>query len=615
LTLAKEFRGSKPLDEIGKTAGNVSEQGKKTIDKTADAAQDAVDETEKKGRAAVDRTTNRTQETATNTIDNTSDTLKKAFGGWPLPNQTDKAIDNATNSIKGGVGSTLNASKDVADTALDKGANASSEAVNVSRDAVIIAWNASTSPFAVLGNDAKTTEAGNSKALINFVIVGIMAFLAVSIGLGYIIDKGAFPSLMMPKKRPSAMTVSLLTASYALLVPGLTGFIFSFNIVINEGDWLRLAVTKDNEGNPGPCTESAVSLLHRLLSSGNALGAFFLFLYAVLVPLFKVTALIFGECWRCSEDEALVNRSRLCILSVHFISKWASPDMFAYVLFNHLLRSLHQPPTLESVGHLDVGFDYFSIFCLLSTFASLGIRPPPPPKKPAEPAAPILATGTRGLRTAISGLTCMWSICMLVGVSISCLRMRLDERAFDQMEPTTKASAMLIIEDLNLTERMSADVSIVGCLMSLVRWLLFAGEANLVLAFVLLAGFVVVLPIWHMMVLLKAAYQIDGVEAATTGQLDPRPDSSSAAVDSATVLNHIAMLDVCIMGVAVVVLCSGAYKEQGLIMSLGYGFFSCLAAEVFRYTAHYMVMNAARKSMGDLPAGILLRQRTISNLS
>jgi len=79
---------------------------------------------------------------------------------------------------------------------------------------------------------------------------------------------------------------------------------------------------------------------------------------------------------------------------VQQISKWACPDMFAYILLTYLVRSLNHPPTLQGLMQLDLGFTCFSIFCVGSTVSSLGIRrPAEPPRK--EGASPRRQLGSR----------------------------------------------------------------------------------------------------------------------------------------------------------------------------------------------------------------------------
>mmetsp|Transcript_52993 Transcript_52993/g.134430 ORF Transcript_52993/g.134430 Transcript_52993/m.134430 type:complete len:148 (-) Transcript_52993:152-595(-) len=76
----------------------------------------------------------------------------------------------------------------------------------------------------------------------------------------------------------------------------------------------------------------------------------------------------------------------MCILAVQMISKWASPDMFAYMLLMYLVGGLDHPPTLKGVGQLDLGFRSFALFCIFSTVASLGIQAPELPTSETAPA-------------------------------------------------------------------------------------------------------------------------------------------------------------------------------------------------------------------------------------
>lgn len=477
-------------------------------------------------------------------------------------------------------------------------------------------WNAQNFPWKALRRGASVEAAGNSQAYINTVFVLIVVFIAGAIGLGRIIDKGALPSIMPPEDRPSALTICLLAASYLLLMPGLVAYMFSYNIVIQLGSLPPLGITRDDLGNPGPYTHSMLSFIKSMFDNDNILGGVFMLFYAVIIPVLKLAALFLGEYWRQSEDGVLVKRSRFCIVSVHKLSKWASPDMFAYIFLQYLFRHMHDPPTVKAAGHVDAGFACFSVFCVLSTFASLGIRPPPArfddarssPTQTDEANALIQATGTGNLRKAITGLVSIFFMCMIAGVYCPCLTMRLDMEKLDMKGRASELARALIIRQ-NLDEKMHADVSIVGCCLSLVTWVCASGELCMVFAFVLLLGFAVILPVWHMIVLLQAAFRLDAsVAASKAGQHHHQSSPDYAAIDTATLLNHIAMLDVLIMGVAGVVFCTGGYAESGLVINMGYSLIFLLTAEVIRYVGHYLVLSSAQMPNGGWPAGALLHR-------
>ncbi|CAE8582696.1 unnamed protein product, partial [Polarella glacialis] len=126
-------------------------------------------------------------------------------------------------------------------------------------------------------------------------------------------------------------------------------------------------------------TESTVSFVGELSNSGSWAGAAFIVLYAMVIPAVKIVLLILGEVWYDSGKAWKVRSSRRCILTLHSISKWASPDMFAYVLLLCLFRKMHHPPDLISEGRLSMGFTCFSIFCVGSTIGTLGVHPPTEP--------------------------------------------------------------------------------------------------------------------------------------------------------------------------------------------------------------------------------------------
>ncbi|CAJ1392198.1 unnamed protein product, partial [Effrenium voratum] len=57
-----------------------------------------------------------------------------------------------------------------------------------------------------------------------------------------------------------------------------------------------------------------------------------LILYAMVVPALKIGFLILAELWRESPDPRQVLFAKRSIQVVQMISKWACPDMFAYIL-------------------------------------------------------------------------------------------------------------------------------------------------------------------------------------------------------------------------------------------------------------------------------------------
>jgi hypothetical protein len=283
--------------------------------------------------------------------------------------------------------------------------------------------------------------------------------------------------------------------------------------------------------------------------------------------------------------------------------------MFAYIMLLYLFRELDDPPIFVSLGHLDVGFALFSIFCVVSTVASLGIQLPD-----SSPEMANYPQDRLGLASWIEVLTtwlvAIFAALLAIGFSMPCLSMRLNEQAFSSMGPSMEQIAKVMIEVFRLSERLSADVSLKNCTFALARWTWFEGEATCIFAFILVLVFAIVLPALHMIMLLVAVSQLgssgpllDSKEGLTE-QATPQ-----TAVAAATWLNHVAMLDVCIMGVAVMLASSQMYQKEGLTLSFGPGIVALLGAEMVRYTTHFLVLSAAASAVGAgvaAPAGRML---------
>ncbi|OLQ10422.1 hypothetical protein AK812_SmicGene5869 [Symbiodinium microadriaticum] len=166
---------------------------------------------------------------------------------------------------------------------------------------------------------------------INIQVVTCVGVLLAVLGMGYAAD------VLFPAKkvltRPSYTCLAMLLGSYAILIPGLVSNLFEFllgvqmlgiNVLLTEVD-----------GEPGPIAESTFGLVHLLCKTGGYVGAILVVIYAMVIPSVKLIALIVAEIWRDSEDPRQVQKSKRFIQVVQFISKWACPDMFAYILLLH----------------------------------------------------------------------------------------------------------------------------------------------------------------------------------------------------------------------------------------------------------------------------------------
>eukprot|EP00913_Durusdinium_trenchii_P000632 g585.t1 len=199
----------------------------------------------------------------------------------------------------------------------------------------------------------------------------------------------------------------MLIASYVLLVPGLTQVIFSFNIVVNV---LGHRIDVQPEKGHVACTETITGLVELLNRTGSRTGAVLIVLYAVVVPILKLLLLALGEAFRYSSARGCVMISRTCILVVQSISKWACPDMFAYILLVHLVRLL------------DNG-------SLILTAATLGQCIHPKVIRSSLPRAALLTTRTPWcspsmLRRVTTVLCVAFVILFGVGLFLPCMALR-----------------------------------------------------------------------------------------------------------------------------------------------------------------------------------------------
>merc|ERR1719382_606455 len=110
-----------------------------------------------------------------------------------------------------------------------------------------------------------------------------------------------------------------------------------------------------------------------MIHQGNIVGAALVAVYAMAIPALKLLLIVIGFLLQIWGSATCMRWARRCIVTVRIISRWACPDMFAYILMMYLFRSLNKPPTVHSQLDLDLGFVAFCVFCVGSTISSLGL--------------------------------------------------------------------------------------------------------------------------------------------------------------------------------------------------------------------------------------------------
>jgi len=271
------------------------------------------------------------------------------------------------------------------------------------------------------------------------------------------------------------------------------------------------------------------------------------------------------------------------------VSKWACPDMFAYVLLLFLLRHMSHPPTILVSANLELGFLAFSLFCLNSTFSSLAVPLPALPSDtrvaPTKPWC-LRCFGYCGMKVVSLLLAVGFLTGWFFGIIVPCMKLDLDIN--DLKIPS---EIKTVLDGLHLASLVHAEVTLWSAAAATLGWI-SAGEIAMVMAFVLIAIFVILLPLLDVLVLLAIAvtHTPDSVVVRARGiRDDDKPHTSHWGMKVAEVLGHTEMLDVFIMGLCVIAAAGEAYRSDGIIISLSVGLWSLLGAEVLHYILYYMV--------------------------
>jgi len=391
---------------------------------------------------------------------------------------------------------------------------------------------------------------------------------------------------------PRGWVVGVLVASYLMLVAAVGSTLFSFNMFLRAhidllGD-VAYNLTRE------PKTESTLSVISLLFRTGGNVAALLVILYAMVIPALKVILLIAGEAWRKSESERLRQVSSVCIALVQVGSKWATPDLFAYILLLFLFRHLNHPPLVQAEGVLDVGFCSFGTFCICSTLSTLAIHRPPPigagpgttsPAcgQPARKPALLRRLGGAGAGLVIAVLEVGFAALLVAGILTPCMGLHLNaDVLLEPQGPVPRSMGWLLeetIDKLGLRPLLRAEVSLWNCLVALWGYM-SEGEAASVMAFTMVAGLALLLTVADMLMLALATLHL--------GRTGP-----NKAMEVSRLLKHITMLDVFCMGVLVVCLAGEAYRSEGFNLGLRRGLLPLVGAEVLHYAAYRLVSDAA----------------------
>eukprot|EP00747_Dinoflagellata_sp_TGD_P115819 gnl/TRDRNA2_/TRDRNA2_172243_c1_seq3.p1 gnl/TRDRNA2_/TRDRNA2_172243_c1~~gnl/TRDRNA2_/TRDRNA2_172243_c1_seq3.p1 ORF type:complete len:452 (+),score=31.31 gnl/TRDRNA2_/TRDRNA2_172243_c1_seq3:75-1358(+) len=368
---------------------------------------------------------------------------------------------------------------------------------------------------------------------------------------------------------------------------------------------------------PGAFTVSTFSFAHTMATHGSMQGACLLTFYAVVIPVIKIALLILGEIGRLSIFPLRVSWARMSIFVVQAISKWASPDMFAYIIMCVLFRAVDsgpQPgfqPRIISDAVLDVGFTCYCTFCVFSTIASLAIK------------LPGVDSGTEAVSGELSGLprNFLASMSIFAGFCFAGAIFFLSRGLF--------LPVMIVNTDLHhisswpkstdvpiatVESMLEKKLTIADCVCFLFSWTFERGELNSALALGMLAIFVVLFTVLDLFVLIvlliSCQFQMPRYKLVTPQTESKGKDAAASlgTLEVAHILKHLSMLDVAIMGIWLFTWCAAPYKDYGLSFSCGIGLLWLFFAEALHYITFYVVTSICQQStqvMHEDPSAVM----------
>mmetsp|Transcript_39488 Transcript_39488/g.73618 ORF Transcript_39488/g.73618 Transcript_39488/m.73618 type:complete len:523 (-) Transcript_39488:157-1725(-) len=434
---------------------------------------------------------------------------------------------------------------------------------------------------------------GDSPEQINWLAFLVVVSVGLALVLGWLLDSRCRGALM--EGRPHFWAILLLLVSYLLLIPGLINPVFSFSIVINV-----LGHRKDVEPEAGHpvCTETTSGLAHLLWKTGSKIGAFLVILFSMVIPAFELVMLVCGEAFRFASARC-AEIFRWVILWVQHRSKWASPDMFAYVLLVNLVRTLDQEPLILSRARLEIGFSCFSTFVVTATVSSLGVPLPQVGSRLEAPRPPVglRLFGETGLAIATGVLTLGFAPLFAAGLRTACMSFHIETKQLFPPYGPLPASAKPFVGVLDLQDLLRSETSIISCVSDYLRRLDHY-EANTILSLALILICVVGSTLLDMFCLVLASLYL----ARDNGYISVRPNSLDANrgidpgscrwIQIARVARKLSMLDVAMVGVYLVTVCMSMYAKYGVVVSLERGMLILLGAEAVHALTYHLVESA-----------------------
>jgi len=394
----------------------------------------------------------------------------------------------------------------------------------------------------------------------------------------------------------------LTLASYALLIPGLTGLIISIEVdLVVPVTGIRVDATPESHGRAGPVTLSMLRLVRVLFGGyketgllGNLVGCIFLVVYAIGIPIVKLVLLVSAEFQRRSTDE----RRRICAWrTFHFIgyiSKWASPDMFSYMLIWYMTSSLDHRPVIEANVDLGFGFMCYSAFCVASTLLGMNICEMRRDQMRPNADAIIIPAGADAIwrrlcLVAVMVFVASFFVIFVVGLMTPCLALRLHLEEIPRLNYMQRRALSLFGVD----KFLATDASVWQFVSDLWQRAQLP-HLGVNVCLIMFAVFVIAIPAMDMMALLITAM---GVATGSN-------DLAYLAMRVANALQHASMLDVCCAGLLAGAIATDAYESRfGLHVNLQPGLWVLFGAEAVHYATRLLVSGMLRPFV-DKPSAV-----------
>jgi uncharacterized paraquat-inducible protein A len=381
----------------------------------------------------------------------------------------------------------------------------------------------------------------------------------------------------MPQQ-PALWVVFILLYSYVLLIPGLGAGLTWGTMRAHVG---LIAVCVNPPLNECPGSGSLLKIIQQLWENQLYGPCIVITTCATIVPPVKLLLLFWGSIWRSSPDASKVQRASQCFYVVQVISKWACPDMFAYILVIHLKRIANlSVDVLEGYFLFGVGFTCFSVFCVISTCTAQAFELPTIETEGAAEVSPghrslvssahCRQSGNNSFVAGVCSLAFIFGMLMTAGIFVPCMGFH--------FQPENVVQTALGI-------RVDTDVTLWTCILGLLQ-AVRGGEANSLLALVMLLVFVIGFTVLDVVALMVTAVKLHR-DSATS---ETMPSDTRALASWTTKLKHISMLDVAIVGFLVCI--GGSRQSPNARFWPRAGLWLLFCAEVTHYMIYRFVKNA-----------------------